>query len=400
MARKSLTGGLLVLGCVATVAALPRVADELPKPLGNLTRLPERLWTHVFPPRVSKAARLADLTGPEREAVDTLARRLDGLIIWSSNRSGNHELYLLDLRERTVKRLTNHPNVDFFSRFSPDGRQIVFLRTQREWVSFRDPTAWDVMLVNVDGTGERRIARGGFHPTWTADGQAVIFHREAQVVRYDLATRQETPIFDGRRELPGVSEIGDFELAPDGRRLAFGLRGTFGGAFGLQGSFAGAVMLDLGGRPLVPLTREQACQTTWVPDGQSLLWVETGGHGGTRIMTGGADGNGRRVLMDLPGAHSHEYFPKLSNDGRWLVWGAAAEGHEHDRADYEVFVWEVGAPVAQAVRLTHHTGNDQWPDLWVRAPARGSGRGLGERAAGATERASRAATSVLSVPTG
>jgi hypothetical protein len=44
--------------------------------------------------------------------------------------------------------------------------------------------------------------------------------------------------------------------------------------------------------------------------------------------------------MDLPGAYSHEYFPKLSNDGRWLVWGAAAEGHEHDRADYEIFVWE------------------------------------------------------------
>ena len=47
--------------------------------------------------------------------------------------------------------------------------------------------------------------------------------------------------------------------------------------------------------------------------------------------------------MDLPGAYSHEYFPRVSNDGRWLVWGAAASGHEHDRADYEIFVWQTAA---------------------------------------------------------
>ena len=74
----------------------------------------------------------------------------------------------------------------------------------------------------------------------------------------------------------------------------------------------------------------------------------------------------QQPTYDLPGAYSHEYFPKISNDGRWLVWGAAAEGHEHDRADYEIFVWEIGTPWERAVRLTHYPGNDQWPDLWVR----------------------------------
>jgi hypothetical protein len=83
-------------------------------------------------------------------------------------------------------------------------------------------------------------------------------------------------------------------------------------------------------------------------------------------MTGRPDGSGRRVLIDLPGARSHEYFPKLSGDGRWLVWGASDGGHEHDRADYEIYVWEVGTAPEAAVRLTHHPGNDQWPDLYVR----------------------------------
>ncbi len=66
------------------------------------------------------------------------------------------------------------------------------------------------------------------------------------------------------------------------------------------------------------------------------------------------------------GAYSHEYFPRLSNDGHWLIWGAAAEGHEHDRADYEIFVWEIGTTWETAIRLTYHPGNDQWPDLHVK----------------------------------
>jgi Tol biopolymer transport system component len=347
---------LVLLAAAGVAAGLPRVAHELPKPLANVARIPERLWTRLFPPRVAHGARLEGLTGPEREAAADLGRRLDGLVLWSSNRSGNHELYLLDLRARKIRQLTHHPNVDFFGRFSPDGRRIVFLRSQREWVSAREPTAWDVFLMDSDGSNERRVAQGGFHPTWTADGRAVIFHREARVFRYDVASGRETQIFDGRAAIPRLTEIGDFELSPDGQRLSFGLRGPFDGA----------AVFELATGRLTPLTTEQACEPTWAPDGHRLVWVETGGKGGTRIMTGAPNGSGRQLFMDLPGAYSHEYFPKFSSDGRWLVWGAAAEGHEHDRADYEIFVWEIGTPPDTAVRVTHHPGNDQWPDLWVR----------------------------------
>ena len=367
MVRRMLVGVVLagVLGAGA-LAALSQVANELPKPLSNVAHLPERLWARVSPPRVARKARLAGVTGPEQEAVRELGRRLDGLVVWSSNRTGHHQLYLVDLRAQSVRQLTSTPSVNFFARFSPDGRRIVFLRSQAEYVSPRDPTRWDVFVVGVDGTGERRLVRGGYHPTWTADGAAILFERQMRVFRYELATGRETLVLDGPATFPGVSELGDVEQGPDGRRLAFGLRGTFAGIFGLQGAYSGAVVFDPEARTLASLTREQACQTTWAPDGRSLLWMETGGNGGTRVMTGQPDGSGRRVFVDLPGAYSHEYFPKLSNDGRWLVWGAAAEGHEHDRADYEIFVWEVGSPVEQAVRLTHHEGNDQWPDLWVR----------------------------------
>lgn len=354
--RDGLLCGLIVLLVGAgTLVVLGRVADELPKPVATAVRLPERLWTRAFSPRVPKRSRLAGLTLPEQDTVRAVAGRIRARLVWSSNRSGDHELYLLDLGSRSLRRLTRHPNVDFFPRFSPDGRQIVFLRSQREWVSFREMGAWNVLVVNADGTGEWEIARGGYHPGWTADGRAVIFHRDAQVFRYDLASRRESLLFDGRKEVAGISDPGDFEMAPDQRQLAFALRGPF----------EGAAVYGFASHRLSALTRVQACQTTWAPDGRSVVWVETGGRGGTRLMVGDPDGKGRRVFMDLPGAYSHEYFPKLSNDGRWLVWGATSEGHEHDRADYEIFLWEVGTAWETAIRFTYHPGNDQWPDLYV-----------------------------------
>jgi hypothetical protein len=69
--------------------------------------------------------------------------------------------------------------------------------------------------------------------------------------------------------------------------------------------------------------------------------------------------------MDLPGNFSHEYFPRLSRDSRWLVWGASAGDHEHDMADYEIFLWQVGRPFTEAIRLTYNTANDRWPDIFI-----------------------------------
>ena len=357
----------LALG-VSVGVALPRVAHELPGPLSVAARWPERLWTRFFRPLVSPGRRLATLTGGERQAVSVLGRALDGLVVWSSNRSGNHALYLLDLRGPAVRQLTHDPRVDFFPRFSPDGRRVLFLRSQREWVSFREEGAWDVMLVNVNGTGEERLLRGGYHPTWADQGATVTFERGTQLWRLDLATREQQLVLDGAREFPGVDDIGDFELSHDGSPARLRASRAVRRRLRAPGEFSGAVALDLASRRLTVLTREQACQTTWAPDDRHVLWIETGGAGGTRLMASSPTGSDRHVFMDLPGPYSHEYFPKLSGNGRWLVWGAAAEGHEHDRADYEIFVWEVGTPWERAVRLTHHAGNDQWPDLWVRAP--------------------------------
>jgi hypothetical protein len=47
--RVAVLGGLVALAVgAAAMAALPRAAEELPRPLATVARFPERLWTRVF----------------------------------------------------------------------------------------------------------------------------------------------------------------------------------------------------------------------------------------------------------------------------------------------------------------------------------------------------------------
>ena len=79
------------------------------------------------------------------------------------------------------------------------------------------------------------------------------------------------------------------------------------------------------------------------------------------------------------------------------MWGITQRGHDHDIADYEIYLWQVGTPPEKAARLTYHSGNDRWPDIfipggasWPRARMRlRSEGGAAVAAAGARRRRSR-----------
>ncbi|MBI2963759.1 MAG: PD40 domain-containing protein [Deltaproteobacteria bacterium] len=307
-----------------------------------------RLYYRMVPPKQPGHA----IVGQEAAAFGDAARRFRGRIVWSSNRSGNHEIYLLDLRgaRPRVERLTDDPHVDSFPRFSPDGSKILFNRSRETWVSDRDPEPWDVWIMDADGRHARPVAELGFHASFAPDGRSVVFARAAQVVRRSLDDGTEEVLVDSGKVLGGWGH--EPELRD--HRLAVTIRGALYGGFGIY---------DATTRKLTAFPGD-SCQIAWWPGQERLIWIEGHrGNGGTRVAWGPSDGRRVETLIDLPGVYSHEYFPRLSRDGAWLAWAASAGDHEPGRADYEIFLWKLGEPWDHALRLTHHTGNDQWPDL-------------------------------------
>ncbi|MCI5146341.1 MAG: hypothetical protein D3923_12640 [Candidatus Electrothrix sp. AR3] len=109
----------------------------------------------------------------------------------------------------------------------------------------------------------------------------------------------------------------------------------------------------------------KGCELTWAPDGSFLYQVDHGPGGGNVFYKVDPDTMKRVLWFDAPGKYSHEYFPKMANTGDVLVFGASTGGHEHDKADYEIFLWPIGSPMSNTARLSFHTGNDNWPDVFL-----------------------------------
>jgi len=316
-------------------------------------------------------------TAEEKQAMTAVGGKANGIIVWSSSRLGNHDLFVMNTDGSNVHAITKGEAVDWFPRFSPDGARILFTRSLKGWVYERDANAdgkWDIYTVTPDGKDETKVVDNASWGGWVSN-EEIVYVRSTAVYRRALSGGTETLLVDSTK-VPALDSalLQQPELSKDGAYLAITLRG----------SQRETGVWDLGKRTW---TRTgEGCQINWTPAGDEIYWVHPTGNGGSRVLhLPMANGKPTKsdsdldaiTLIDLPGRRSHEYFPELSADGKWLVWAATQRGHDHDIADYEIYLWEVGTDPATAARLTFHSGNDRWPDIFIGTPAAARADGAG-----------------------
>lgn len=300
----------------------------------------------------------------EAAAMVAIGKKAPGLIVWSSSRIGNHDLFTMRTDGSEVHAITEGEQVDWFPRFSPDGQKILFTRSKKGWVSERnanDSDKWDIYEIGRDGSGIKQVVENASWGSWLANDE-IVFVRGSKILRRKLDSSEEKEVVNGA----GVDALDGAELqqpriSADGKYVAITLRGGKRETGIWDMTKKSWTKTGLG------------CQINWTPDGSSIYWVNPTGNGGSEVFRMPIkDGQPVKemsedelLFIDLPGRRSHEYFPQLSGDGKWLVWGATQKGHDHDIADYEIYLWEVGTPSESAVRLTYHSGNDRWPDIYL-----------------------------------
>jgi Tol biopolymer transport system component len=331
-------------------------------------------------------------TADDAAAMKRVGDKAAGLIVWSSSRNGNHDLFTMKTNGSDVKAITSGDAVDWFPRFSPDGARILFCRSKKGWVSERDANLsakWDLWTVHPDGTEATKVVDDATWGSWVGADE-IVFVRDGKVLRTQLGSGKEKLLLDGGAEktLDGA-ELQQPELSPDGRFVAITLRGSRRetGIWNLEKKTWTKTGLG--------------CQINWAPDGKTIYWMNPTGNGGSEVfrmpvVDGAPDGkepsDDELRFMDMPGRRSHEYFPQLSRDGKWLVWGITQRGHDHDTADYEIYLWEIGTPPETgAARLTFHSANDRWPDVFI-ASAAAAAPAAGESSAEETDRPAAAKT--------
>jgi serine/threonine protein kinase/Tol biopolymer transport system component len=132
-------------------------------------------------------------------------------VVFSSNRGGNLDLWLLTLESGAARRVTHDPALDWDPRFTADGGLL--------WSSNRDGS-FGIWRAEGDGSNAVRVGRGGGdaeNPGITPDGRFIVYASGDPALRGIVRMRADgaepTLLVAGEVFLP--------ELSPDGSRFAY-----------------------------------------------------------------------------------------------------------------------------------------------------------------------------------
>jgi Tol biopolymer transport system component len=179
--------------------------------------------------------RLTEHPGYDAEA--TVSPRGDR-IVFTSMRSGDLDLYSMNLDGTGVLRLTREPGYDGGAFFSPDGTEIVYRAhhpsTAAEQRDYRDlldrnlirPGTLNLYVMNADGGGRRLVLENGaanFAPYFFPDGERIIFSsnlHDPEGRNFDLYMIHKDGT--GLERITYNETFDGFPMfSPDGRHLVF-----------------------------------------------------------------------------------------------------------------------------------------------------------------------------------
>lgn len=210
-------------------------------------------------------------------------------ILFASNRNGPFDIYLMLFAERTIQRITTNVGDVLSPDFSPDGRQIVFANRNSD-----DPTS--IWIVNRDGS-DPHLFYAGSGPivavAWSPDGRTI-----AYAMQVDLPNQYEVFLINldgsGQRRLTnGLSGIGgSLSWSPDGASLLISA-GPVGGReiYRLDVVSGAPSVLTQGGNNAAP---------AYSPDGRFIAFNSTRSGGQSDLFIMNSDGSGQHQLTNNP----------------------------------------------------------------------------------------------------
>jgi Tol biopolymer transport system component/C-terminal processing protease CtpA/Prc len=265
----------------------------------------------------------------------------------------------------------------------------------------------NIVRLNLDGGAERPIThfRDGalFYPTLSGDGAIVVFERDFRLWRLDTATGALREIvlyapsdyrINPERRLTLRGGVTEFALSPDGKSLAFVVRGEVflmpasgqgepvrltetpnreediawspdGKSLALISDRTGCAelyVLDVASRRMRQITRlrtEPASSPAFAPDGKTIAFVRGGSD--AELCTVPFGGGEVRTLVHDPSIGS----PGWSPDSKWIVFERSKSHSAGTLAD--VFLVNVDDP--KPVNITRYPTVNENP-VWSRDGSR------------------------------
>jgi len=215
-------------------------------------------------------------------------------IVFTTERDGNWELYVMDADGSNQRRLTNTPVDEASPAVSPDGEKIAFVFGAYG----DDPSIW---VMNADGSGRVRLASGDW-PSWSPDSRRIVYTSGAwndPRISFVNADGSEQRTLDVR----GASQPA---FSPNGEKIAYVAdvgpdKDTWDNeeVFVMNPDGSGRARLtDMPGNDHWP--------PTWSPDGTRIAFTSDSAGQDGKIQAINTDGSGLTTLTD---GRDYDAFP-------------------------------------------------------------------------------------------
>ncbi|MBL7931256.1 MAG: PD40 domain-containing protein [Bacteroidia bacterium] len=167
-------------------------------------------------------------------------------IVFTSDRSGDLELWTMDVDGKNQKQITNGLGYDGGAFFSPDGKRLVFRASRptsdEEVAEYKEllaqglvaPTNMEIYTCNIDGSDLKQVTKLGkanwapfFHP----DGKKIVFSSNHHSKKgYDFQLFMINEDGTGLEQLTDQSMFNAFPMfSPDGKKIIFSSNRNNGG---------------------------------------------------------------------------------------------------------------------------------------------------------------------------
>jgi Tol biopolymer transport system component/DNA-binding winged helix-turn-helix (wHTH) protein len=300
-------------------------------------------------------------------------------IAFTGDSLGGTRILVLSINDLSVMALTGKGYLDWGPAYSPDGRQLAFVRGQ-----IGSPNA-EIFIMSADGGEAKQLTTANSHihdpPAWTSDGKRIVYSLDqngdprlwqipvaggapelisgagspswhptisrqsgqlsyqhvlgaSSIWRMDLDSLTPKDV-----RMVVISPTGKDEapqLSPNGRKLAF---------MSSRSNSMEIWISDPDGSYPIKLTSLDGCGSPrWSPDSGSIAFdsVHTGK---PSVYVVDMSGGEPRMLV---GGEGENMVPSWSHDGKWIYFASSRSGQDQ--------VWKIPASGGQPIQVTKQGG--------------------------------------------
>jgi len=288
-----------------------------------------------------------------------ISNSIGAKIVFHSSRDGNIEIYVMENDGRNVQRLTTFPLPDMAPRWSPNGKQIVFMRVVDEVPKQQQI---DLFIMNDDGSDIQRITTHpniDVEPVWSPDGKRIAFislrsgSPNIHIINIETRKVQQLTHYNEREDMHPKEPF----WSPDGKCIAYTMDVL------PDGEWTTIYLMDANGKRQRPLLKGEGTYRSkprWSPDSKYIMYCDSKYGPQLQLISS------KVVIRHKNGKLLRErHMPK-----GWLVDSACWTENKNQilitakdpKLKYEIYRYDLNN--GKIINLTNHPSGDLSPDYW------------------------------------